>query len=307
MALPASPNLISMDLIRAELGLPTQAPFNINDARLGNYVPLNSCSTNKPPTSGAVSLASWYGYNHAATCSCAVTYTMNLPATGNWTNGEATTTIPIPLGSIGNVDITVSFTIYVQSSLGAVQFFVEYWNGSSWVIMNMYGSSAFFTNTYSPGSTSVTLNLKAGTYPGYTTLRVVGQVAGVSDPPNYNPVVYFTSAPTVYVACTTLETCGSTTSDLKTTLLNHIDHGAVRWVSLGGYVTGNVSVDWSFVRESGYVSNGFRMKIWYNGSFIADTGDITSSSDTPQTGTLTFSVNGADNKYAVVYYDHLGY
>ena len=61
MALPAS-GQISMDNIRVELGVPTQSPFGINEARLGTYVSINQFSPSKPPSSGQVSLSSWYSY-----------------------------------------------------------------------------------------------------------------------------------------------------------------------------------------------------------------------------------------------------
>jgi len=61
MALPAS-GQISMDDIRVELGVPTQSPFGINEARLGTYVAINQFSPSKPPSSGQVSLSSWYSY-----------------------------------------------------------------------------------------------------------------------------------------------------------------------------------------------------------------------------------------------------
>ena len=61
MALPAS-GQISMNDIRVELGVPSQSPFGINEARLGTYVAINQFSPSKPPSSGQVSLSSWYSY-----------------------------------------------------------------------------------------------------------------------------------------------------------------------------------------------------------------------------------------------------
>jgi hypothetical protein len=61
MALPAS-GQISMDDIRVELGVPTQSPFGLNQARLGTYANINQFSPSKPPSAGQVSLASWYNY-----------------------------------------------------------------------------------------------------------------------------------------------------------------------------------------------------------------------------------------------------
>tara|TARA_R110000868_G_scaffold5322_1_gene32546 strand:- start:707 stop:985 length:279 start_codon:yes stop_codon:yes gene_type:complete len=67
MALSSS-GQISMDDIRIELGVPTQSPFGLNEARNGTYVAINACSTYKPPSSGQVSLASWYGYSQTQIC-----------------------------------------------------------------------------------------------------------------------------------------------------------------------------------------------------------------------------------------------
>ena len=67
MALPSS-GQISMNDIRIELGVPSQSPFGLNEARNGTYVALNTCSTYKPPSTGQVSLSDWYGYNHTQAC-----------------------------------------------------------------------------------------------------------------------------------------------------------------------------------------------------------------------------------------------
>lgn len=67
MALPLS-GQITMDDIRIELGVSTQSPFGLNEARSGTYVAINSCSTYKPPSTGQVSLSDWYGYNQTQSC-----------------------------------------------------------------------------------------------------------------------------------------------------------------------------------------------------------------------------------------------
>ena len=71
MALPSS-GTISMDMIRIELGVPTQSPFGLNEARNGTYVALNPNSPTLPPSSGQVSLSDWYSYDQSAggTCEC---------------------------------------------------------------------------------------------------------------------------------------------------------------------------------------------------------------------------------------------
>jgi hypothetical protein len=61
MALPSS-GQISMDDIRAELGVPSQSPFSMNTARQGGYVAINQFSPSIPPFSGQVSLSDWYNY-----------------------------------------------------------------------------------------------------------------------------------------------------------------------------------------------------------------------------------------------------
>lgn len=83
MALPASGS-INMDDIRVELGVSTQTPFGLNEARSGNYAAINPNSTYKPPSSGTVSLSDWYGYNHtqAGTATLSWTYSETGGANG---------------------------------------------------------------------------------------------------------------------------------------------------------------------------------------------------------------------------------
>lgn len=71
MALPLS-GIIRMSDIRNELGIPTQSPFSLNDARNGTYVPLNSCSPYLPPSTGEIRLSDWYGYDHSTPCEITV-------------------------------------------------------------------------------------------------------------------------------------------------------------------------------------------------------------------------------------------
>lgn len=75
MALPLS-GQISMNDIRVELGIPSQSPFGLNEARNGTYVPLNTCSPYLPPTTGPISLSDWYGYDHSAACDITVNLTI---------------------------------------------------------------------------------------------------------------------------------------------------------------------------------------------------------------------------------------
>jgi hypothetical protein len=100
MSLPTS-GTITMDMIRAELGVPTQSPFSLNTARSGGYVTLNPNSPTLPPATGQVSLASWYGYCQ----NCAAYYlsyasTSALACLNNDPITIISNTIPIGVGSI---------------------------------------------------------------------------------------------------------------------------------------------------------------------------------------------------------------
>ena len=64
MALTGS-GQISMNDIRIELGVPSESPFGINEARLGTYVAINQFSASKPPSSGTASLSDWYSYSQS--------------------------------------------------------------------------------------------------------------------------------------------------------------------------------------------------------------------------------------------------
>lgn len=98
MALPLS-GQITMDDIRIELGVPSQSPFGLNEARTGTYVAINPCSTYQPPTTGGstVSLSDWYGYNQ--TQSCGPTYDYYL----------ATEYSCFPCTLTGNYSVPVAF------------------------------------------------------------------------------------------------------------------------------------------------------------------------------------------------------
>lgn len=103
MALPLS-GQISMDDIRVELGIPTQSPFGLNEARNGTYVPLNGCSPYLPPTTGSISLSDWYGYNHSTLC-------------------EITVNLNVVPGGGGYIDVTnqstfVTYTITAADTIG---------------------------------------------------------------------------------------------------------------------------------------------------------------------------------------------
>lgn len=100
MSLPTS-GAISMDMIRAELGVPSQSPFSLNTARSGGYVTLNPNSPTLPPATGAVSLASWYGYcQNCAAYSFSYASTSALACVNNDPITILSNTIPIGVGSI---------------------------------------------------------------------------------------------------------------------------------------------------------------------------------------------------------------
>ena len=100
MSLPTS-GPISMDMIRAELGVPSQSNFSLNTARQGGYVTLNTNSPTLPPATGAVSLASWYGYcQNCAAYSFSYDSTSALACANNDPITILSNTIPIGVGSI---------------------------------------------------------------------------------------------------------------------------------------------------------------------------------------------------------------
>jgi len=67
MALPTSGSL-SMNQIRTELGIPSQAPLSLDTAENGGYVAINQCSPLRPSAGNPASISEWYGYNHTINC-----------------------------------------------------------------------------------------------------------------------------------------------------------------------------------------------------------------------------------------------
>jgi len=67
MVLPSTGNTISFNDIRIELGFPTQTSFNIRDAELGNYSPIQNCAVPYPTSSSPASLSEWWSYAHNQT------------------------------------------------------------------------------------------------------------------------------------------------------------------------------------------------------------------------------------------------
>lgn len=101
MALPSS-GQISMNDIRIELGVPSQSPFSLNTARQGGYVQINPFSPSIPPSSGPVSLASWY--NYCQNCGYYTwtlgydVYTPSAACSDTTKNTYYTTTTPLGIG-----------------------------------------------------------------------------------------------------------------------------------------------------------------------------------------------------------------
>lgn len=90
-----------MDDIRVELGVPTQSPFSLDAARAGTYVALNTNSPTLPPSTGQVSLSSWYEY--CQTCDTYYFSYASTSATACLNNDPIqiiSNTIPIAVGSI---------------------------------------------------------------------------------------------------------------------------------------------------------------------------------------------------------------
>lgn len=64
MTLPSS-GQISFDQIRIELGVPSQAPFSLDEAENGTYSTINRCGTTWPGGDNPASITEWYSYDHS--------------------------------------------------------------------------------------------------------------------------------------------------------------------------------------------------------------------------------------------------
>jgi hypothetical protein len=67
MALPSTGNPISFNQIRIELGFPNQPSFDIRNAELGNYSPIQNCAPPRPNAATPSSLSEWWSYAHNQT------------------------------------------------------------------------------------------------------------------------------------------------------------------------------------------------------------------------------------------------
>jgi hypothetical protein len=68
MAISPAGSPISLNTIRAELGILAESNLSLNTAEDGLYVPINPCSTFKPAVPNPAAISEWYGYNHTQPC-----------------------------------------------------------------------------------------------------------------------------------------------------------------------------------------------------------------------------------------------
>lgn len=73
MALQSS-GTITVNQIRTELGISTQAPFALDVAAKSGYVAVNYCSPSFPSYSSPNAISEWYNYCH--TCQCGYYFCM---------------------------------------------------------------------------------------------------------------------------------------------------------------------------------------------------------------------------------------
>ena len=137
MALPLVGS-ISMDNIRAELGVPSQPDFDINTARSGGYVAINQNSPYLPPQSvyTQVSLGDWRGYCQ----SCGTYYFSNNPLYAD----RCLNNDPITLIS-SNYPIGIGSTIYLGDYSQA---YAGYWSdGTNWYLGTDTDGTTTITDT----------------------------------------------------------------------------------------------------------------------------------------------------------------
>jgi hypothetical protein len=131
MALPLS-GPISMNDIRAELGVPSQTNFDINTARTGGYVSINQNSYYKPPQGSGtqVSLSDWRGY-----CQSCNSFSLSYSSTSTLAcenNDPITILSDTPTIGVGS---------YLYLSDYSPAFYPYYYSdGSNWYYLEMNGS-----------------------------------------------------------------------------------------------------------------------------------------------------------------------
>lgn len=119
MALPLSGTL-TMNQIRAELGIPAQAPFSLDTAENGGYVALNPCSPYLPSSGNPASISEWYGYNHTINCCGGATcygYSVYIVTGGDCTSvcGQTPNTTIYTCSSALNPGVNFSFNSNCQA------------------------------------------------------------------------------------------------------------------------------------------------------------------------------------------------
>lgn len=128
---------ITMDMIRSELGVPSQTNFTLDNARDGVYAPLNPYSPYLPPFTGQVKLSDWYGYCHT----CTTTYTHTVYYSDGFSGGFATASdacsgtrsYPVTVISSSST-LTEGSTLYYLSSGRYFPFIVD--DIEQWVYTN---------------------------------------------------------------------------------------------------------------------------------------------------------------------------
>jgi hypothetical protein len=123
MALPASGQL-SMNDIRVELGVPSQAPMSLQAASIGTYATINTCSPSRPNSSSPYAISEWYSYCHTCPCfsditsdpkstatdACCSIFFNPDPTVGNRTTFCNSTTLTNPsFGTFSTGDYYVSY------------------------------------------------------------------------------------------------------------------------------------------------------------------------------------------------------
>jgi hypothetical protein len=121
MGLPSS-GQISMNDIRIEMGIPSQSPFGLNEARNGTYVALNTNSPTSPPSTGQVSLSSWYGY--CQTC-FSHSFSYNSLLANKCVNND-------PITIISDTDPIVVGSLLFLSDYSAAFYPYYYTDGTDW-------------------------------------------------------------------------------------------------------------------------------------------------------------------------------
>jgi len=128
---------ITMDMIRAELGVPSQANFSLDNARDGVYAPLNPYSPYLPPLSGQVKVSDWYGYCHTCTTLYSHTVYYSDAFSGGFASAadacSGTRSHPITVYSSSST-LTTSSTLFILSSNVYYPFIVD--DTEQWVYSN---------------------------------------------------------------------------------------------------------------------------------------------------------------------------